>query len=76
MDHLNWTACAAIETVPGRRGGMPVIRDSRVRPEELLVNADQGAEWLAESHGLPIEAVREVLAFYRKNKRHLVPHPA
>ena len=37
-------------------------RISRVRPEDLIVNRDEGAEWLAENFGLPIEAVREILS--------------
>jgi uncharacterized protein (DUF433 family) len=35
---MDWTKCSAVETVPGRMGGQPVVKDSRVRPEDLLVN--------------------------------------
>jgi uncharacterized protein (DUF433 family) len=73
---IDWTKCAAVETVPGRRGGQPVVVRSRVRPEELIENQEEGAKWLAESHGLPLEVVHEILAFYRQNKRGRVPHPA
>jgi hypothetical protein len=44
--------------------GQPVVRGSRVRPQDLVANRDQGAEWLARNHGLPIATVREVLAFH------------
>jgi uncharacterized protein (DUF433 family) len=37
---IDWTKCAAVETVPGRRGGQPVIVHSRVRPEELIGPSD------------------------------------
>jgi uncharacterized protein (DUF433 family) len=65
---MDWTECAVVETVPGRMGGQPVVKDSRVRPEDLLVNRSEGVAWLAENHGLRVEAVREVLAFYDANR--------
>ena len=75
MQHIDWTECTLIETIPGRMGGQPVIRDSRVRPEDLLINRDQGVEWLARSHGIRPEIVRQVFAFYDAHKRARVPHP-
>ena len=66
--HINWTECAAVETVPGRLAGVPVIKDSRVRPEDLIINRAEGEAWLAENYELPIERVREVLSFYDRHK--------
>ena len=65
---MNWKECAAVETVPGRVSGEPVIKGSRVRPDDLLVNRAEGEVWLAENYDLPIEAVREVLRFYDRHK--------
>lgn len=70
----DWMDCAAIETVPERLSGQPVIRGTRVRPEDLLANRDQGVDWLAKSHGLEPDVIREVFAFYDARKRALVPH--
>jgi uncharacterized protein (DUF433 family) len=70
---MNWTDCPVIEVVPGRMSGAPVLRRSRVRPEDLLGNLDEGPEWMADAFGLPIEDVREVLAFYRKHQDELAP---
>jgi len=61
---IDWTACPAVETVPGRLSGRPVVRASRVPPDFLVDNRDEGAEWLAENYDLPIESVQEILAFY------------
>ena len=71
---INWRECAAIETVSGRMGGQPVVRNSRVRPGDLLANRDQGVEWLAMGHGLDPDVIREVFAFYDARTRPLVPH--
>jgi uncharacterized protein (DUF433 family) len=65
---INWTECAAVETIPGRVSGAPVIKGSRVRPEDLIVNRAEGETWLAENYALPIEMVREVLRFYDRHK--------
>jgi len=51
MEHIDWTECALIETVPGKRGGKPVIKGTRLRLEDLLTNREQGIKWLIENHG-------------------------
>jgi uncharacterized protein (DUF433 family) len=65
---MNWRECAAVETVPGRVSGAPVIKGSRVRPDDLIVNRAAGEAWLAKNFELPIEMVREVLRFYDRHK--------
>ena len=57
-----------METVPGRVSGAPVIRGSRVRPGDLVVNLAEGEAWLAENYDLPVETVREVLNYYDRHK--------
>jgi len=44
---MNWTNCSLVETVPGKLSGAPVIVHSRVRPKELIINRDEGPDWLA-----------------------------
>ena len=65
---MDWKQCAVVETVPGRLSGEPVIKDSRVRPDDLVVNRAEGEAWLAENYSLPVETVREVLRFYDRHK--------
>jgi uncharacterized protein (DUF433 family) len=76
MEHIDWTGCALIETVPGKRGGKPVIKGTRLTPEDLLTNREQGVDWLVENHGgITPETVRVVFDFYDRHKAR-VPHPA
>ena len=65
---LNWTECAAMETV-GKMAGQPVIRDTHVRPQDLLVNREEGLAWLSENFSIPVETIREVLAFHDRHRR-------
>ncbi len=76
MEHIDWTACALIETVPGKRGGKPVIKGTRLTPEDLLTNRAQGGDWLVENHGgITPETVRAVFEFHDRHKAQ-VPHAA
>ena len=70
---MDWTDCPLIEKVPGKLGGAPVIRRSRVRPDDLLVNREEGEEWLADAYRLPPGTVRQVLAFYDQHQERLAP---
>ena len=70
---MDWTDCPLIERVPGKLSGVPVIRHSRVRPDDLLVNREEGEEWLADAYQLPLDTVRQVLAFYDQHEERLAP---
>jgi len=77
MKHIDWTECSLIETVPGKRGGKPVLKGTRLRPEDLLTNREQGIEWLVENHGgITPDTVRAVFDFYDNHKKASVPHLA
>ena len=70
---VDWTDCPLIERVPGKLSGAPVIRHSRVRPDDLLVNRVEGEEWLADAYRLPSGTVRQVLTFYDRYEEQLAP---
>jgi uncharacterized protein (DUF433 family) len=70
---LNWTECSAMETAPGKMAGHPVIRGTRVRPQDLLVNREEGLAWLSENFSIPVETIREVLAFHDCHQSVRVP---
>ena len=76
MQHIDWTECALIERVPGRVGGQPVLRGTRLRPQDLLINRDEGIDWLSRNHGVAPETIRALFAFYDAHKAALVPHPS
>lgn len=71
---VDWTKCAVIETVPGKVSGQPVIKHSRVRPQDVIANEECGEKWLADNYGLPLPTVREVLTFYHSQTRTRAPH--
>lgn len=72
---LDWSDCPWVEQVPGKVSGAPVVVHSRVRPDDLIANREEGAEWLAENYALPLEIVNAVLAFFDR-QTHRFAHPA
>ena len=68
---MEWTDCLVIEVVSNRMSGAPVLRRSRVRPEDLIGNLAEGAEWMADTFGLPLEDVQAVLDFYHMHQGEL-----
>lgn len=73
---FDWTNCAAVERVPGKLSGAPVIRGTRVRPEDILINRAEGIPWLVENFGVPTETIQVILAFHDHHRKVRVPHPA
>lgn len=74
---IDWGDCAVVETVPGKMGGQPVLKGTRLRPEDLLVNREQGIDWLVENYGgVTPETIRAVFDFYDRRKGARIPHPA
>jgi len=71
---MDWSGCPLVERVPGKLSGAPVIVHSRVRPDDLIANRAEGPQWLAENYSLPLDTVKQVLAFYDRNLR--LAHPA
>ena len=76
MEHIDWRECALIETVPGKMSGAPVLRGTRVRPQDLLANRDEGIYWLVENLGIPADTIRQVFTFHDRHQAARAPHPA
>jgi uncharacterized protein (DUF433 family) len=73
---MDWLDCDIIETVPGKLSGAPVIRGTRVRPEDVVINLDElSPEEIADDFDLRVEDVREVADFWRAHQGQLAPNP-
>jgi uncharacterized protein (DUF433 family) len=62
---MDWSGCSLVEQVPGKVSGVPILRGSRVQADSVLENFESGesAEDIADNFDLPIEHVRQVLAY-------------
>lgn len=70
-DPINWGACDAVECVPGRCGGWPVLKDTRIPVVGVLENLADGltAEEFAEDFGTDAAKVRVLAAFFHDLQR-------
>jgi uncharacterized protein (DUF433 family) len=61
-----WEGCEEVEQVPGKMGGRPVIKGTRIEPETILTNAERGAS-PEETHEsfptVPLAAIRRIVEF-------------
>ena len=70
---MDWLHCTAVEVVPGKVSGVPIIKHSRVRPEDLTANRPEGEAWLCYAYDLPVGTVRAVLSFCEQCQNQLAP---
>jgi uncharacterized protein (DUF433 family) len=62
---MDWTGCDAIEIVPGKVSGTPILKRSRVPADAVLESYELGesVEEIAYSYSLDPEQIRSVLSF-------------
>jgi uncharacterized protein (DUF433 family) len=74
-DKVEWTNCELIEQVPGKMGGRPVIKGTRIEPEIVIIDEEYGRtpeQTHASFPTLSVETIRAIRAFAHKQKQ-LVP---
>ena len=61
---LDWSQCPAVESVPGRRSGAWVFKDTRMPVSMVFENLqDMSVDELVEEFGVTREQVQAVLRF-------------
>lgn len=71
---MEWSDCEFVERVPGKMGGRPVVKGTRIEPEVILIDEECGRtpEQTHESYPtLPIDTIRKIRAFAHRHQ--LVP---
>lgn len=69
---MDWTDCDLVERVPGKMGGRPVIKGTRIEPETVLIDEEYGRtpEQTHESFPtLSVETIKAIRAFARKKEQ-------
>jgi len=65
---MDWSGCDVIEQVPGKMGGRPVIRGTRIEPETILQDYELGSPVEEIHENFPtvsVDIIRKILAFAR-----------
>ena len=69
MASLDWSQCAAVESVPGRRGGAWVFKDTRMPVATVFENLEAGSsiEEIIEQFHVTREQIEAVLEFVARS---------
>ncbi len=74
MEHVMpdfWADCELVESVPGRCGGRPTIKGTRMEPDSIVADEELGST-PEEIHGtfphLPLTTIMGILDFARKHQ--------
>jgi uncharacterized protein (DUF433 family) len=69
--NIDWTDCDLVERVPGKCGGRPTIKGTRIEPSAIVADAEMGAtpEEMHESFpSVPVSTVKGILEFARSHQ--------
>jgi uncharacterized protein (DUF433 family) len=73
---MDWSNCELVEQVPGKMGGRPVIKGTRIEPETVLIDEEYGRT-PEETHWsyptLSVETVQAIRAFAQRHEHQPVP---
>lgn len=68
---MDWTGCDAVEQVPGKVGGRPVIKGTRIEPDVVLIDEEYGRtpeQTHASFPTLPVDTIVKIRAFAHKHQ--------
>jgi len=62
---MDWTGCDLVEVVPGKVGGVPILKHSRVQADAIVENFEGGSpiEEISENFSIPAETIAAVLSY-------------
>jgi uncharacterized protein (DUF433 family) len=68
---MDWTGCDVIEQVPGKVGGRPVVKGTRIEPEVILIDEEYGRtpeQTHADFPTLALDTILKIRAFAHKHQ--------
>jgi uncharacterized protein (DUF433 family) len=73
---VDWSECELVERVPGKVGGRPVVKGTRIPADTILTDQELGAT-VEETHesfpSLSVETIRSLRAYGQSHKPLLQP---
>jgi uncharacterized protein (DUF433 family) len=65
----DWSKCDLVEVDPGRCGGRPVLRSTRMPVDDIVLNFEHGesAEEISNQFQIDVRVVKEILDYAEKS---------
>ena len=77
MASLDWSQCSAVESIPGKRSGAWVFKDTRMTVSTVFENLeDISVEEVMEEFDVTREQIEAVLEFVAQSLKAPAPGPA
>ena len=68
---MDWTECDLVEVIPGKMGGRPVVKGTRIEPETVILDEEYGRtpeQTHASFPTLSLETILRIRAFSHKHQ--------
>lgn len=68
---MNWMECDEVEAIPGKMGGRPVIKGTRIEPDLILVEEEYGRtpeQTVQDFPTLRVDTILRLRAFAHQNE--------
>jgi uncharacterized protein (DUF433 family) len=68
---MDWGECELVEVVPGKQGGVPLVKGTRIPASQIVEEAELGSSVveIAENYpSLTVDTIRELLAYAEKRQ--------
>jgi uncharacterized protein (DUF433 family) len=64
-DTFDWSGCDEVERVEGKKGGVPLLKDTRMQADLVIDNCQAGlsAEEIVEVYDLDLRQVKAVIDY-------------
>jgi uncharacterized protein (DUF433 family) len=73
---VDWSECELVESIPGKLGGRPVVKGTRIPADTIITDQELGAT-VGETHesfpSLSVETIRALREYVRSRKLLLQP---
>jgi uncharacterized protein (DUF433 family) len=64
--YIDWSGCDLVEIIPGKQGGVPLVKGTRIPVDTILEDVKLGAS-PEETHeslpSLPVDTIKKIRAF-------------
>jgi len=70
---IDWSGCPLVEVIPGKVSGAPILRETRVPADAIVVNYIGGSpvEEISENFAIPESTISQLLSYAAKQEKNI-----
>ena len=74
--HNFWADCHLVERIPGKQGGVPLVKGTRIPADQIVEEHELGSpiKEIAENYpSITLQQIRDLIAYAERRKSQPVP---